>query len=403
LRTFQALAVAALTAVTAISCTMPQGTASSTPPVASPSQSALNPADSKAADLRTRLDLLLGEHVMLIAKESSASSRLDEFTGYLRMLTLNGSDLTDLVRSALGDTAATRFDQIWSAQNDHFVSYTIGLATHDTGKAGGAMSGLISTFVPQFSQFLNGATQTPLDPMEQLVFQHVLETKAMIDDSFAQNYSRFYADIRIVYAQSSKIGDLLAPRIAQKFPDKFPGNASSPAVDLRVSMNSLLQEHAYVATMATSAATGGRETELASATGALADTTNALGTTFAGLFGAAVGARFEQIWAQKNLVMVAYATGSSVSAQQSARSQLSNTFVTQFAGFVQDSTGMGSGALRSAIVAQVQATVTVIDDQRLNSLPKLGADDRSAAASTEVLGDLIVAAVVAKLQSRFSA
>jgi hypothetical protein len=101
--------------------------------------------------------------------------------------------------------------------------------------------------------------------------------------------------------------------------------------------------------------------------------------------------------------MVAYATGSSVSVQQSARSQLSNTFVTQFSSFVQDSTGMGSGALRSAIVAQVQATVTVIDDQRLNSLPKLGADDRSAAASTEVLGDLIVAAVVAKLQSRFSA
>jgi hypothetical protein len=402
LRTFRLLVAAAFAAVTVLSCTMSQQAPASAPPLSSPGQSALNPADSKAADLRTRLDLLLGEHVMMIAKVSSAAGRTEEFTSYLRMLTSNGGDLTDVVRTALGDTAGARFDQIWSAQNDYFVNYTIGLAIHNTGNSDSAISSLVRNFVPQFSQFLASAMQIPLDQIQQLVFQHVLETKAMIDDSFAQNFARLYSGIRIVYAQASKIGDLIAPRIADKFPDKFPGNPSSPAADLRVSMNSLLQEHAYLATMTTSAGTGGREAELASAAGALADTTSALGTLLGSLFGAAGGVRVEQIWAAKNLAMIAYATASTPSAQQSALGQLNGNYVTQFASFVQDSTGTSSATLRSAIATQVQATVTVIDDQRLKSLPMLAADDRSADASMEVLADLVVAAVVARLHARFA-
>jgi hypothetical protein len=402
LRTFRVLAAAALAAVTLLSCATSPRTSASAPRLTTASPVILNPADSKAADLRTRLDLLLGEHVIVIAKESSAAgSRADEYTSYLRMLTSNGNDLTELVRSALGDTAATRFDRVWTAQNDYFVNYTIGLVTHNTGKADGAMSSLVSAFVPQFSQFLTTATQIPLDPIQLLVFQHVLETKAIIDDQFAQDYLRLYADIRVVYAQAARIGDAIAPRIAQKFPDKFPGNPSSQAVDLRVSMNNLLQEHAYLATMATSAATGGRDAEQAAAAGALANITDAVGTLFAGLFGAAVGTHFDQIWAAKNTATIAYSSASTGSAEQISLSQLTAVFVTEFSGFVHDSTGLSSGTLRPAIEAQVRATMAVIDDQRLKSSAKLGADDRSADASMEVLADLVVGAAITKLHARF--
>ena len=52
--------------------------------------------DSKAADLRVRLDLLLGEHVIVIAKDSLAATanRADEYAGYATLLTVNGNDLT---------------------------------------------------------------------------------------------------------------------------------------------------------------------------------------------------------------------------------------------------------------------------------------------------------------------
>jgi hypothetical protein len=246
------LTVSALLVVALMACTSSPGSPASSPRATSQSPAALNPAESKAADFRTRLDLLLGEHVIAIAKESNAAGRSDEYSSYLHLLTENGTELTELMRSALGDTAASAFDNIWSAQNDSFVTYTIGLVTHNKSKSDGAMSRLATSFVPQLSEFLATSTDTPVDPITQLTTQHVLETKALIDDQFAQSYSRAYADLRVVYAQASRIGDTLAPKIVQRFPDKFPGDPSTKAVDLRVSMNNLLQENAYLATSATS-------------------------------------------------------------------------------------------------------------------------------------------------------
>src|SRR5882672_1589689 len=125
-----------------VSCSASPQSSASPSPVASTTPPVVNPADSKAADFRTRLDLLLGEQVIIIAKESAAASRPAEYIGYLRLLTANGNDLTELVRSALGDTAALRFVQIWKSQNDLLVSYTIGVVTHNKAKADKAMSSI---------------------------------------------------------------------------------------------------------------------------------------------------------------------------------------------------------------------------------------------------------------------
>jgi hypothetical protein len=399
--TFRVLAAAGVAAVT-LGCTPAPGQSASAPRLTSPSPQALNPADSKAADLRTRLDLLLGEHVIVIAKETSAARRGAEYASYLHLLTSNGNDLTELVRSALGDTAAARFDQIWSAQNDHLVNYTIGLVTHNKSQATAAMSGLATAFVPQFSQFLSTAIQVPQGPIAQLAIEHVADTKAVIDDQVAQNYPKMYSDLHTAYAQASLIGDALGPTIAQKFPDKFPGSASSQAADLRVSVSNLLQENLYLATMATSAAAGGRRSEQAAAVGALAANVQAIGNLFSGLFGASAAAQLEEIWAARNVAMVAYAAASTDGARQSALSQLNSGFIPRFSGFVQDSAPVAPTALGPAIVAQVDSTITVIDDQRLKSLARLAADDRSADASMEVVADLIVSGVVAKLHTRFA-
>jgi hypothetical protein len=389
--------VAALAFAVLAGCTTSTGPSASTPRAGSPSPVAFNPAESKAADFRTRLDLLLGEHVIAVAKESSAAGR-DEYASYLRLLTSNGTDLTELVRSALGDNAATSFNQIWSTQNDNLVNYTIGLVTHNKSKADGAMLNLVRRFVPQFSQFMATAAAVPLDPITQLTTQHLFETKAMIDDQFATSYTRSYADLRIVYAQASRIGDALAPKIAERFPDKFPGNPSTKAVDVRVSMNNLLQEHAYLATMATSAALGDRAAEQAAATRALGDNAGELGTLFGSLFGQLVATRFSQVWASKDAATLAYVASSTGAAKQTALGQLSDVFVTQFSGFVQDSSGLASSVIRPALQSQVEAMITVLDEQRSKSSANLGPDDRAANASMQPVADLIAIAAVARLQ-----
>jgi hypothetical protein len=391
----------AVAALMQLNCSTASGPQASAPRRSSPSPVAVNPADSKAADLRTRLDLLLGEHVMVVAKESSAAaSHNDEYTGYLTLLT-NATDLTDLMRSAFGDTAAGQFEQLWGVQNNYLVDYTIGLVTHNQTKSNGAMSGLINGFVPQFSQFVTTTTQLPLDPTTQLMTEQVLETQAMIDDQIAQNYPKMYSDLRKAYAQTSRIGDALAPKIVRKFADKFPGDPSNKAADLRASLNDLLEEHAYLASMATEAAIGGRASEQNAATKALSDNADTLGTLFSGLFGASAGTQFDQLWAAKNAAIAGYAAATDAAAQQSALTKLTDAFVSQFSGFVHETTGAAENASVSSIQTQALAAVKVIDDQRAKAFAQLAADDRTAAAAMQPIADLITAATAAKLPARF--
>jgi hypothetical protein len=371
--------------------------------LSSPSQAAGAGVDSKAADLRVRLDLLLGEHVIVIAKDSLAATanRADEYAGYATLLTINGNDLTAVMNSAFGATAAAKFDQIWATQTNYFVDYTVGIASHNADKSNGAASGLVNSFVPAFAQFMNSMTSIPLDPMTQLSTEQVLEIKAIIDDQAALNNAKMFVDLHRAYEQAARLGDALAPAIANKFPDKFPGDPAARAVDFRVSLDTLLQEHAYLATLTTSAATAGRNTEQAAALTAMAANADSLGTLFRSVFGATTGTRFDQVWGARDAELVVYAGSGDAATRQSAFSSLTSSFVAQFLSLVRDSTDLTGAEISNAVQSQVADTIKVIDDQRAKSAKVVAADDHTAAAATIPIGDLIAAASVAKLPSKF--
>jgi len=339
---------------------------------------------------------------MVVAKESAAAvAHNDEYPSYLSLLT-NTTELSDLMRSAFGDTAAGQFQQLWGVQNAYLVDYTIGLVTHNQNRSSGAMSGLINGFVPDFSKFIATTTQLPLDPTTQLVTEQVLETQRMIDDQVAQNYPKMYTDLHTAYAQTARIGDALAPKIVRKFPDKFPGDPSNKASDFRASLNDLLEEHAYLATMATDAAIAGRSAEQSAAAKALSDNADALGTLFSGVFGAAAGTQFDQLWAARDSAIAAYAAAADATAVQNALDKLTGTFESQFSGFVQDWAGLRSSASSSSIHAQVQATIKVMDDQKTKAFAPLATDDQSAAAAMQSIADPVVAATTTKLRAKFT-
>ncbi len=394
-----------IVALASIACSnSSSGTPASGARLASPTPAAESAVDSKAADLRTRLDLLLGEHVIVIAKDSLAATanRSDEYKGYATLLTRNSSDLSDVMASAFGASAAANFDKIWAAQNNYFVDYTVGVVSHNASKSNGAASGLVNGFVPQFAQFMSSMSSIPLDPITQLLTEQVLETKAIIDDQAALNNTKMYSDLHRAYAQSSRIGDALAPAIARKFPDKFPGNPAAKAVDFRSSLLSLMQEHAYVATMATSATAAGRNTEQAAALNALAANADSLGTVFSQVFGAATGTRFDQVWGARDAELVVYAGTTDATSRQNSLNSLTSGFVAQFASLIHDSTDLTEAEVTSAVQGQISDTIRVIDDQRTKSATNVAADDHAAAAATIPIGDLIATAAAAKLPSVFA-
>jgi hypothetical protein len=365
-----------------VSLTACSGAGSGSP--ASSSRTATTPgaasslAATKAADLRVHLDLLLGEQVLIVAKESAAAvNHSDQYVPYTVLLTTNTDELTALLSSAFGNTAASELAQTWGVQNAYLVDYAIGLVTHNAAKASGAISGLQTGFVPQFAQQVTDLAQLPQDPVAQLLTEQVLELKLLIDAQAAQTFGAIYPALHTAYAQSQRLGDALAGRIAQKFSDKFPGDPLAAPVEVRVSLALLLQESSYLSTMTTEAVVAGRASEVAAATAALAANADSLGTAFARLKGNAAATRFDQVWAARDAALLGYAAAGDAASKQS----LTQSTASELAAL---------GGIPQALLAdQANAIVTAIDDQRARSVTAVAGDDRAAATAMQPIADAL--------------
>jgi hypothetical protein len=372
------LLVSSVAVVALIACTAPNTATTPSPsPAGSPVPSA-RPADSQAGDLRTQIDLLLGEHAMLVAKQAvAAANHTDEYSGYLTLLASNANSLADVIRSGFGNSGASQFAQAWSVQNGYLVDYTIGVVTHNDVKSNGAMSGLVNGFTPQFAQLMTSLAQLPVASITELESAQLTDMKAVIDDELAQSFTKLYTDLRTAYAHSSAIGDLLAVRMAQKFPDKFPGDPSISAVDARVSLNDLMQEHSYLTTMMSDAGIAGRSAEAATALGAIANVRADLAPVMGFLLGPDARNGFPGIWGIRDADVFAYANASDPSAQ----SRLTGSFVTQFSALTHTP--------ETPIRDQMIATLKTVDDQRAKSYQDVANDDRAAAGAMQAIADRI--------------
>ena len=363
--------------------------------------------DSAAANLRTKLDLALGEHIILASKATGAAlgGRNDEFAAYGALLNTNGTDIGAMIGAAYGNDAKDAFNKIWSAHNGFFVDYTTGVATKDKAKMDLAVKNLTTVYVPDFAKFISDATGLPMDAVVSLTTDHVLQTKAIVDAQAKGDWTAAYAAIRMAYAHMQKIGDAIAPAIATKFADKFPGDASTKAVDLRVGLNQLLQEHLYLASFATGAALGGRNDEFAAAGAALNTNGTDLGAAIGGLYGDAAKDQWNQIWSAHNGFFVDYTTG--VATKDKAKmdlavKNLTTVYVPQFAEFLAGATGLPKDALVSLITEHVLTTKAIVDAQGAGDIQAAAKADRMAAQHMEKIADPLAAAIVAKLPAKFA-
>jgi hypothetical protein len=364
-------------------------------------------SDSAAADLRTRLDVALGEHLILASKATGAAlgGRNDEFAAYGALLNTNGTDIGAMIGAAYGDPAKDAFNKIWSAHNGFFVDYTTGVATKDEAKQAKAVENLTTVYVPDFAKFISDATGLPMDAVVALTTDHVLRTKAIVDAQAKGDWTAAYAAIRDAYAHMQMIGDALAPAIAAKVPDKFGGDPSTKAVDLRVGLNQLLQEHLYLASFATGAALGGRTEEFAAAGGALNTNGTDLGAAIGGLYGDAAKDQWNQIWSAHNGFFVDYTTGVATKDQakiDKAVKDLTTVYVPQFAAFLAGATGLPQAALESLLTDHVLTTKAIVDAQGAGTIEAAATADRMAAQHMMLIADPLAAAIVAKLPASFS-
>ena len=359
---------------------------------------------SDAANLRTDLNYLLGEHLILAAKATGAAldGRTDQFEAYGGLLNTNGTDLGAAIGSVYGSEAEDEWNRIWSAHNGFFVDYTTGVATDDAALADGAVEDLTTIYVPEFSAFLAGATGLPEDAIAGLVTDHVLQTKAVVDAQASGDWEAAYDAIRAAYAHMQMIGDALAPAIAEG--NDIDGDAATAGVDFRVALNQLLQEHLFLASFATDAAIGGRTDEFAAAGAALNTNGTDLGAAIGGLFGQEAADEWNRIWSAHNGFFVDYTTGvatDDMAMQDQAVTDLTETYVPEFSAFLAGPTGLPEEALAELITEHVLTTKAIVDAQGAGDAAAAADADREAAMHMRMLGDPLAEAIVAAQPESF--
>ena len=179
--------------------------------------------DTKAAALRTMLNLALREHVYLASAATNAAlgGRDAEFKAAANALDANSVAIAKAIGSVYGPEAEKAFLPLWRKHIGMVVDYTVGVATGDRVKQDKAVSDLIG-YTQDFGAFLQSANPNlPKAVVADLVKHHVVTLKDVIDAQAAKDQRRAFTASRVGAGHMQMIADPLAEAIVKQFPESF--------------------------------------------------------------------------------------------------------------------------------------------------------------------------------------
>ena len=283
----------------------------STSTAAAPRSAAAAAVATPAAELRTGLNALLSEHVILAAAATGAAlgGRGAEFQAAAGALDANSMDLAKAIGAVYGADAEQAFLPLWRTHIGFAVDYTQGVATQDKVKQDKAVTELVQ-YTQDFGAFLSSVNPNlPKPVVAELVKTHVLTLKEVIDAQAAGNQVQAYTALRMAASHMHMIADPLAGAIVKQFPIKFEGAPNSSAASLQSMLNVTLREHVYLAAAATGAALGGRTAEFQAAAWALDANSIDLAKAIGMVYGAGAEQAFLPLWRKHIGFVVEYTLG----------------------------------------------------------------------------------------------
>ncbi|MGQ0678649.1 MAG: hypothetical protein ACT4OM_03155 [Actinomycetota bacterium] len=265
-------------------------------------------SDTGAAALRAGLTTLLQEHVYLASLATGSALRGDTagFEAYAAALNgpsnSNTADLTAAITSAYGAQVGTAFDGLWRSDGHipAVVAYTQAVAKNDATGAAQAVAAL-TAYADTFGTTLNSVNDNlGATAVADGVKEHIGTLKAVIDAQKSGNMSGLYSSLREAYGHMAAFAAVLADATAQKFPEKFAGDANSAPSEYRALLTRLLGEHVWLFSSATAARLAGRTAEFDAAVATLngsgdSNTTDVVNAVkFA--YGQGIGSAFDGLW-----------------------------------------------------------------------------------------------------------
>ena len=373
-------------------------------------QPAATPAgpDSPAAQLRAGLTGLLQEHVVLAAAATGAAlgGRQGEYSGAYGAVDLNTEALTQSIGTVFGQQTADAFRPLWKKHIGFVVDYTTGLASGNKAKSDEAVTKLVA-YTEEFGAFINSALPTlPVATVADLVKQHILSLKEVIDAQGAKDAAKAFTALRTASAHMGMIAGPLAGAIATKFPDKVTGSATGGPADLVSTLDVALREHVFLASAATRAALGSRAPEYEAAVKAVDANSEAITASIASVFGAPAGDAFRPLWKKHIGFVVDYTTG--LAAKDNAKKDKAVTallaYTQEFGAFLNSAVpALPKEAVAELVKTHIISLKEVIDAQAAKDWVKAYASERIAAQHMLMIATPLAGAIVKQFPEKFGA
>jgi hypothetical protein len=361
--------------------------------------------DTTAAQLRSRLSGLLGEHVYLASAATGAAlgSRTDEFNAAAAALDGNSNALADNITAIFGD-AGEAFDPLWKKHVGFFVAYAEGLAAGNGAKSAQAVSDL-TQYTKDFGAFINSAVPSlPADAVAAAVATHVQTLKAVVDAQKARNETEAFTAQREAAAHMNMMGATLTGGIAKTLPDKIGGDPASKAADLITTLNVTLREHVFLASAATGAALGGRTAEFTAAAAALDANSDAMTAAVGSVYGAEAGKSFDPLWKKHIGFLVDYTNAVRDKDQTKADEAMDSLlqYTEDFGAFINAaSPKLTKDAVADLVKTHVHTLKAVIDAQAAEEWVKAYSSLRTAADHMAMMANGLSTTIVAQFPKNF--
>ena len=180
--------------------------------------------------------------------------------------------------------------------------------------------------------------------------------------------------------------------------------ATIPVAELRAKLNTLLQEHAYLAAGATNAALGGRQAEFQAAAGALDANSVDLSKAIGMVYGSGAETAFLALWRKHIGFFVDYATG--VATKDKAKQDKA---VNDLVGYTGDfgaflaaaNPNLPKAAVADLVKTHVLTLKDVVDAQGAGDQKKAYTALRSAASHMMMIADPLAMAIAKQFPEKF--
>ncbi len=295
------------------------------------------------ADVRLRLEHLLGHHAVLMTRlmRGQFEPRPDFAQAAQAALDRNTEDITAAVTAVYDAQAGEEFKRLWVDHSLSLFNYAKAFAAKDAAGQQQAREAL-DRYVGEYGNFVERLTggKLPANQVSAGVKTHIDHLISQLDAYAARDYARSHELGRTAYAHMFANGKGFAAATVQNRAGELPAGFDDPPQQLRSALGQLLGEHMQLTVDASRTVVSGGP-DLQAAQAALNANTRDIATAVAGIFDARRAGEFQQLWADHVDTVVDYAVAvadKDTAGQQAARERL-DQFAARLAGFLSSVSG----------------------------------------------------------------